>query len=37
VLEEHGYLLPIENPIIDGKARKQAWKIMAYSSDGGLL
>ncbi|MGZ8942815.1 MAG: hypothetical protein ACXW00_08625, partial [Methylobacter sp.] len=36
ILENHGYLLPInpdQAPEIDGKIRKQAWSIRAYSPD----
>jgi len=36
ILEDHGYLSPIDPedaPEIDGKIRKQAWRIVAYSVD----
>jgi hypothetical protein len=36
ILEDHGYLSPIapdQAPEIDGKIRKQAWRINAYSPD----
>jgi len=33
LLENHGYLLPIDNEVIDGKPRRQAWKITAYSPE----
>jgi hypothetical protein len=36
ILEDHGYLSPIspdQAPEIDGKVRKQAWRINAYSPD----
>jgi hypothetical protein len=36
ILEDHGYLSPIspdQAPEIDGKTRKQAWRINAYSPD----
>lgn len=36
ILEDHGYLSPIDPdqaPEIDGKIRKQAWHINAYSTD----
>jgi hypothetical protein len=40
ILEDHGYLSPIapeQAPEIDGKIRKQAWRINAYSPDEVLI
>jgi hypothetical protein len=40
ILESHGYISPIEPelaPVIDGKIRKQAWQINAYSPDEVLI